>query len=467
MIPTPTLHSLHADKVTDDPAIQAAINTILERLSEHQSDLKAGAPVPELAESYQARLDQFAQDRGGATFFPYLGSGFGRGALVELGDGRVVYDLITGIGAFPAGHGDPRIGRAQLNAALQDLVIQGNLQQNGDSAEFVRLLVDQAGKGNSGLKHCFLANTGVMAGENSLKIAFQKHAPAHRVLAFEGCFAGRTITFSHITDKPAFREGLPENLCVDYLPFFDPADPEGSTARALSQLQSHLKRHPGQYACMMFELVQGEGGFKVGQRAFFEALMHCCKAHEVAVLIDEVQTFARTPELFAFQYFGLEAYVDVVWIGKASQACATLYSEAYKPRPGLLSQTFTASTSAIAAGQVVVSDLLNGNYYGANGRLNQMHRRFVSCIESANTKLGNRLHGSFGVGGMWAFTLDEGAPARTKAFIQHLFEHGVMSFMAGSAPARVRFLPPILAITNEDMDAVFERIIAAVESFSD
>jgi 4-aminobutyrate aminotransferase-like enzyme len=327
------------------------------------------------------------------------------------------------------------------------------------------LLVDQASKGESRLEHCFLSTTGVMAGENSLKIAFQKHAPAHRVLAFEGCFAGRTITFSHITDKPAFREGLPENLCVDYIPFFDPCDPGGSTQRALDLLKANLKRHPKQYACMMFELVQGEGGFNVGQKAFFEALMTCCRQHEVAVLIDEVQTFARTPELFAFQYFGLEALVDVVWIGKASQACAMLYTADYKPRPGLLSQTFTASTSAIVAGQVIVSELIEQGFYGEGGQLNRLHARFTECIEKVNTQVGRRMHGPFGIGAMWAFTLDEGDATRTKAFIQHLFDHGVMSFMAGAAPARVRFLPPFLSITDEDIDEVFKRITQAVESF--
>lgn len=460
-----TLPKLHADAVAQDGEIQAAIDTILQRLQMHQDGLEASEADPDLSDDYEARLAQFGRDRGGATFFPYLGSGLGRGALVELGDGRVVYDLITGIGAFPAGHGDPRIVQAQLEASLQDLVIQGNLQQNSDSADFVRLLVDQAGKNGSRLEHCFLSNTGVMAGENSLKLAFQKHAPAHRVLAFEGCFAGRTITFSHITDKPAFRDGLPENLSVDYIPFFDPLDPDGSTLRALETLKANLKRHPGQYACMMFELIQGEGGFNVGQKAFFESLMGCCREHGVAVLVDEVQTFARTPELFAFQYFGLEALVDVVWIGKASQACAMLYSADYKPRPGLLSQTFTSSTSAIAAGHVIVRELIDGGYYGEGGKLDRLHTRFVESIEKANTEFGGRLRGPYGIGGMWAFTLDSGEPSRTKAFVQHLFDHGVMSFMAGSSPARVRFLPPILSITEEDIDQVFSRIVEAIQTF--
>ena len=456
---------LTATGFQQDPVVNEALNTIVERLEIAQNGFSPRSTQIEFADAYAEELDAFARNRGGATFFPYLGSGFGRGPLVELKDGRVIYDLITGIGAFPAGHCDPRIVRSQLEAALSDLVIQGNLQQNAESARFIDLLTKQATRNGSGLEHCFLSSTGVMAGENALKIAFQKNAPAHRVIAFEGCFAGRTITFSHITDKPAFRDGLPENLFVDYVPFFDPNDPDGSTERAVTVLNSYLKRHPGQYAAMLFELVQGEGGFNVGTQTFFQALMQCCRDAGVAVLVDEVQTFARTPELFAFQYFGLEQLVDVVWIGKASQACATLFTSAFKPRPGLLSQTFTASTSALVAGKRIIESLLEENYYGADGKLVELHQRFVEGVESLNAKYGNRLSGPYGIGGMWAFTLDEGAPAKTRDFIHHLFNHGVMSFMAGSSPARVRFLPPFLSITEADIVEVFVRLENALESF--
>jgi 4-aminobutyrate aminotransferase-like enzyme len=380
-------------------------------------------------------------------------------------DGRVLYDMITGIGAFPAGHGHPDIVRAQLQAALSDLVIQGNLQQNADSAAFTELLVREACRDGADLKHCFLCTTGVMSGENSLKIALQKNAPAHRVLAFENCFAGRTISFSQITDKPAFREGLPECLAVDYIPFFDPKNPEASTAAALSALRTHLQRHPGQYAAMFFELVQGEGGFNLGEKAFFESLMHTCRDAGVAVLVDEVQTFARTTRLFAYQHFGLDELVDVVWIGKASQVCATLYRSEFKPRPGLLSQTFTGTTSALAAGKIVIETALRNDFYGQSGRLAQLHEAFVQAVASINEVCGDRLRGPYGIGGMWAFTLDCGEPSQTKAFIHHLFEHGVMAFSAGKSPARVRFLPPFLALTDADLKAIFARLEKAVTAF--
>jgi 4-aminobutyrate aminotransferase-like enzyme len=457
--------SLQADQFKGSPKVRHAIDTILGELGAAQVNLAPREADSALESAYSESLQRFADARGGGLFFPYIGSGIGRGPLVELANGQVVYDMITGIGAFPAGHSDPRIMRAQLEAALSDLVIQGNLQQNRESAQFVETLVKAASAQGAELKHCFLSTTGVMAGENSLKIALQKHAPAHRVLAFENCFAGRTIAFSQITDKPAFRDGLPENMAVDYVPFYDVSDPVGSTERALKTLKTHLSRHPGQYAAMFFELIQGEGGFNVGSTEFFKALMTCCREAGVAVLVDEVQTFARTESLFAFQHFGLDALVDVVWIGKASQVCATLYRPEYKPRPGLLSQTFTGSTAALRAGQVIIDTLLTESYYGADGRLAKLHCMFVNAIQSISDRTGGRLKGPYGIGAMWAFTLDAGDPAATKAFIQHLFQHGVLSFVAGKQPAKVRFLPPFLALTDADLDAVFTRIEAALNSF--
>ena len=48
----------------------------------------------------------------------------------------------------------------------------------------------------------------------------------------------------------------------------------------------------------------------------FVYLLEECKKHNIAVIIDEVQSFMRTKELFAFQYFNRDKHVDFVNIGK-------------------------------------------------------------------------------------------------------------------------------------------------------
>ena len=171
-----------------------------------------------------------------------------------------------------------------------------------------RALLRHAGKR---LRHVWLSISGAIANENALKMLLQKQHPADRILAFEGNFAGRTTTLAEQTDKAAYREGLPLRGNVLLVPFFDAAHPD-PIGRSLAALDAHLRRHPAQIAAMCFELVQGEGGIRTAPREFFAALMQRCRAAGIAVWVDEVQTFARTGELFAFRTLGLEEWVDVV-----------------------------------------------------------------------------------------------------------------------------------------------------------
>ncbi|MCB1135939.1 MAG: aminotransferase class III-fold pyridoxal phosphate-dependent enzyme, partial [Chlamydiia bacterium] len=311
---------LLAEKLKNDPRVLDAKRLLLAAVADAQSQIQSPKEAHgQLKADYQSTLDTFASDRGGQLFFPYLGSGIGNGCLVELADGSIKYDMICGIGPHYWGHSHPDIISAEVDACISDVVMQGHLQQNTDAAQLCHLLTSSSGK-----DHCFLTTTGVMANENALKIAFQKRNPAYRILAFDHCFAGRTVAVSQITDKPGYRKGLPPTLHVDYFPFYDYRDPKGSTARAVARLKEHIGRHPGEHAAMIFELIQGEGGFYPGTRDFFVALMDVLKEHGITIIDDEVQAFGRTSKLYAFQHFGLEDYVDIVTIGKLSQVCATL-----------------------------------------------------------------------------------------------------------------------------------------------
>lgn len=439
-----------ADGLFSDERIKEAKKLLIEAVKSHQAKLTGVKPPnPALKVSYDELLAKFANYRAANLWFPYLGSGIGNGSLVELLDGSVKYDFICGIGPHFFGHSHPDVIASGIDAAISNTVMQGHLQQNGDSVEITEFLINQ-----SKMPHCFLTNAGAMANENALKIAFQKNFPASRVLAFERCFVGRTLAVTQITDKAAFREGLPPTLAVDYVPFFDPERPQESTKEAVNALKKYIYRYPKQHAIMCFELIQGEGGFYSGTKEFYISLMTILKENNIAVFDDEVQSFSRTTELFACHYFGLEKYVDIISIGKSSQLCATLFSEDYKPRPGLLSQTFTASTSAIRASLTMLKGLVDGGYYGSDGRIAKIHRYFVDKLEDIAKRHPHLIKGPYGTGCMIAFTPLSGEVKTTTKFVLDLFENGVMSFIAGGNPTRVRFLVPAGAVTFADIDAV-------------
>lgn len=449
-----------AEKMQQDPVLQDAIQTILNQLSQHQQTMDDIRPAdPHLVQDYQKTLDDFSTLRGGKLFFPYLASGIGNGPLVELADGSVKYDYTCGIGVHLMGHSHPRIVEASLNASLEDVVMQGNIQQNHSSYELTKRLIQLAQRQGSNLSHCFLSSSGVMAGENALKMALQKKSPASRVIAFERCFAGRSITFSQINDKPNFRQGLPTTLHVDYVPFFDESDPEGSTQRSLDTLSAHFKRYPGQHAAMIFELIQGEGGFYPGTSEYHRALMQLCKDNDVAVLVDEVQTFARTLQPFAFQYFELDDLVDIAWLGKAAQVCATLFSSDFAPKPGLIAQTYTSSSTAIAASLATLDELEQGGYFGENGKTAKLHNTFRQGLEAIAERHPLLLQGPWGIGAMTGCTPLQGDSVKVLALLRSLYDKGIIAFIAGANPMRMRFLLPIGALKEchiNDTLGIFE-----------
>ncbi len=441
---------LAADALHTDPRVRKAKQLLQEAVNEHKSRLTGVRPAdPNLAADYSAMLADFGQLRSGKLWYPYVGSGIGNGCLVELADGSVKYDMIGGIGVHYFGHNHPDIISSSIDGALDDTILQGHLMQNRESYQLCKKLTSL-----SGLDHCFLTTSGVMANENALKMAFQKRNPAHRVLAFNRNFSGRTITLAQVTDKPTYRAGLPAALHVDYLPFYDPARPNESTAETVRVLKEIFKRYPGQHAAIIMELVQGEGGFYPGSPEFFKTVCKMVKEQGIYVIMDEVQTFGRTPRLFAFQHFGLEQYADLVTIGKLSQTCATLFKTELKPQAGLLSQTFTSTTVAIRGALTIIDQLVEGNYFGERGRLNQIQARFARRLQEAHDRHPDLISGPYGIGAMVAFTPYGGDNAKVSDYTHRLFQAGVIGFTTGTEPTRVRFLVPALVITDDDIDAV-------------
>ncbi len=455
------------------PALRAAIDAAVGEVGKHSAKITDVRPArEELKVGYDALLKEAADVRGRGLLYPYLGSGVGNGALVELLDGSVKWDMITGIGVHFFGHSDPETIRASMLGAAEDTLQHGNLLSGNGPYEFARVLLDEAKKG-SRLKYCFATTSGCMANENAIKICYQKHAPASRVIAFKDCFMGRSVTMSQIGDAAANRIGIPLSTQIDYMPFYDEAaakrmsagDVSGKTRlidAAVARLREYVERYPKQHACFIFELVQGEGGFNTAPREFFTALMDVCKASSIAVWDDEIQSFGRTESMFAYDALGLGAYVDVFCVGKMTQVCATLYTEEYNPGPGLLSGTFTSSGPAFRIGTSVLQRLREGQYYGPNGQFARQHGLFAQHVRNLAAKHPEWFPSSpdvadivGGTGGMMRFTPFGGKKDKVTKLCKHLFDAGVLVFYCGHGPYHIRMLPPMPVFKDADWPRVF------------
>jgi 4-aminobutyrate aminotransferase/(S)-3-amino-2-methylpropionate transaminase len=428
----------------DAPAVREAAAALVAAVAE-EACARALPPA-----AYARALGRLERLRGRALPLPILLGGGGRGARVRLADGTWRLDFAGGLGVYAFGHADRDLLEAAVAAAAADTVFQGHLAPGPEYLRLSEALLRHAGPR---LPHVWLSLSGAMANENALKLLFQKHAPADRIVAFERGFAGRTTTLAELTDKPAYREGLPLRGNVLLVPFYDPGatDPIG---RSLAALDGHLRRHPGRVAAMLFELVQGEGGFHTAPPEFFAALMERCRAAQVGIWIDEVQTFARTGELFAFRTLGLDDWPDVVTVGKALQGSAVLFSRAYNPRPGLVAGTFAGSTVGMAVGARILERLEGEGYLGPEGRVAVLGRRLERRFESLEKRLPRAMGPRSGLGAMQAFVPFDGSEEAVQAAVRAAFDEGLLVWSAGHAPGKIRLLLPV-NVTDEELEAGF------------
>lgn len=423
--------------------IKSLIQELSNEVQKINSNLKTVSPATaESADQGKVMMEKIANLRGRPLHYPFIGTGAGRGPFVEVEDGSVKLDLINGIGIHLFGHGHPKVMEAAIQGALSDIVMQGNLEPNREYVQMTEKLVRLASK-KSRLKYAWLTTCGAMANENALKMARQKKSPARKILAFKNAFAGRSTMMAEITDNPGFKQGLPEYNEVLRLPFYDRNVPNSSEV-TLNALKEHISKNENDISCFVFEPMLGEGGYMPAPREFFIPLLELCRQKGIVIWLDEVQTFTRTGEMFAFEKLGLGEYVDLCTIAKTAQIGATLYTEELNPKPGLISGTFSGSTVSLKAGMVMLDMIENDGYLGEAGRIQKIHHRMVEGL----SKLGKD---ACGMGLMIGFTPFDGKKEQVDSFLKKLYANGVIAFSCGKDPVRARFLVPA-CITDQEID---------------
>ncbi len=430
--------------------IEESLNQLFSAIFLEQRKIDQIRPAQEEKKELMHKLIQeYAELKGTALIYDYMASGRGHGPFTELLDGSVKMNLIGSMGVNLLGHSHPLYIKAHLEAATSDTFTCGNLLSYPDALEFSRNLIRAVS--GSRLKHFWYACSGSMANDTALKMIWQKMAPKRKIIAFERAFAGRTIAQQNVTHNKAYSEGMPELIDVFHLPYFDLNDPAQATEKTLKTLNELYAKEGDTFAALTIELIQGEAGFIWGTREYYKAIFDWAKSKGILIWVDEIQTFARTENLFAFQMFGLEEYVDVVTIGKALQICGTLYTHEMNPKPGLIGGTFNASLASIKVANKILHFLLEGPFYGKEGRMATLGQEFIKRFAQLKTK---KIHTARGIGAMVSFEVGDSSAENTKKFLKRLFENGIIAYSAGKNPTRIRFLLPI-ALTPEHIENAF------------
>lgn len=448
-----------AELFLSHPKFQQGLDLILEALVELQTEATTLD-----GESYTQQLQRVARLRGRPLFFPYLGSGIGKGAKVRTADGRWLLDCAIGIGVHFFGHSHPALVLAAVTAAASDVVMQGNLQANNEYGDLLEILLKHSAPQ---LAHGWLSLPGTEANENALKLIRHHQHPARDIIAFRRCFHGRTTTMAEITDRPDYRKGQPTRERVFYLPFYEPDDPE-SSGKTLTALREALDQHPGEIAACVFELVQGEAGFRVAPREFFIPLMETLKERGVTIWVDEIQTFGRTGELFAFQRFDLTEYVDVVTIGKLLQNSALLFREEYQPDPALISGTFAGTTVGMAVGRCIVEKLVQENYLGPHGHIAELEQHAREGLTRLQQRHPNFVRSFSGIGAMWSLEPVRASLADIKMLLHECYRNGLILYYSGFGddPHRLRMFLPGGVLTVDELNEALEILRFSMERLS-
>ena len=444
-------------QLSENQSIQKMIQELSQKYIQQCAGLtEIQAAIPAATERFKGMIQQIGTQRGRPLHYPFIGTGAGRGPFVELEDGSVKLDLINGIGIHLFGHGHPRVIEAALRGAMSDVIMQGNLEPNKEYIQFTDKMVRWASE-KSRLKHAWLATCGTMANENALKMVRQKNSPARMILAFKNAFAGRSTMMAEVTDNPGFKQGLPDYNEILRLSFYDKKNSQ-STEKTLSELKEHITRHEKNISCFVFEPMLGEGGYQPAPREFFIPLLEFCKSKGIAIWADEVQTFCRTGEFFAFETLNIGQYVDIVTIAKTAQLGATLYTEEFNPKPGLISGTFSGSTVSMTTGMTMLEMLKNEGYLGPQGRIQKIHKKFIDGLNKLNVgSCQGKVQDAGGLGLMIAFTPFDGKKEQVDVFLKKLFHNGVIAFNCGKDPMRARFLVPAI-IQDQEIDLALQVI---------
>lgn len=405
---------------------------------------------------------QAATPRGVAVFGDFYISHAKNSEFWDI-EGRRFIDFAGGIAVLNTGHVHPKV-QAAIAAQLQRFT--HTCYQVVPYAEYVSLAERiNAIVPISGPAKTAFFSTGAEAVENAIKIA-RSYTKRSGVIAFGGAFHGRSLFAVALTGKvqpykAGFGPFAPE---IYHAPFPCHCASLDETKHAIEQLFK-CDIEPSRVAAIIFEPVQGEGGFNPIQKEAVQWLRKLCDDHGILLIADEVQTgFARTGKMFAMEHYGVKP--DIMTLAKSMAGGTTLSAVVGRadvmdaPNPGGLGGTYAGNPLAVAAAHAVLDVMAEEKLAD---RANVLGEKLLGRLKAAaaqNPKMGDVR----GLGAMVAcdfVNADSGAPDAdlAKQIQQAALKKGLLLLTCGVYGNVIRFLFPLTI-----QDAVFEEALGILDS---
>jgi 4-aminobutyrate aminotransferase/(S)-3-amino-2-methylpropionate transaminase len=386
-----------------------------------------------------------------AITFP-IAAAHARGATLTDVDGNTFVDFAGGVGCLNVGHAHPHVVQAAQEQLERFSHTDFTVVPYEVYATLSERLLRLAPLGGPAKAAFF--NAGTEAVENAVKFA-RAFTGRSAVIAFDGAFHGRTYLSLALTSKTRpYKEGLGPFAPEVYRVPFNDVD---AIRRAFQTLVA-----PEDLAAIVFEPVQGEGGFIPATQEFVAGVRELCDEHGIVMVCDEVQTgFARTGRFFAIEHFGIAP--DLITVAKSIAMGIPLSGVLGKaaimdaPQEGGVGGTYVGNPVAQAAALAVLDVIEDEGLVERSAALGETIRsRMLSWQQRWQAIRDIR-----GLGSMLAIELPDADVA--SAVVQAAFQRGLLLLKAGVTGNAIRVLVP-LVIADAELDEALDAWEQALES---
>jgi ornithine--oxo-acid transaminase len=389
--------------------------------------------------------------RFGASNYSPLPVVLTRGEGVWLWDdeGRRYLDMLSAYSAVSFGYGHPKL-LAALTEQAQRLAVTSRAFHTDVLPPFLAKLCEI-----TGMDRALPMSTGAEGVETALKCARKwayevKKVPADQseIIVCAGNFHGRTTTIVGFSSEAQYRNGFgPYSGGFKHVPFGD--------AKALEAAIT------ANTAAFLVEPIQGEAGIVVPPEGYLTEAARICKAHNVLLIVDEVQTgLGRTGKVLAVHHEGVKP--DGIILGKGlgggllpvSAFCAR-ESVMGVFKPGDHGSTFGGNALGAAVGLAAINVLIDEKL---SERAATMGAYLLKRLQAISSPVVTEVRGK---GLLIGLELDPKAVS-ARQFVETLLKHGVLSKDTHGTVAR--FAPPLI-VDREQLDWAVARIQDALREY--
>jgi 4-aminobutyrate aminotransferase len=379
----------------------------------------------------------------------------GRGAMVEDVDGNVFLDFAAGIAVVSTGHCHPKVVEAIQKQAAELIHIScTDFYYQGLVTLAERLAAVAPGKE---AKKVYFGNSGTEAIEAAIKLA-RYHTRRDKIIAFHGCFHGRTLGALSLTaSKAVQRKGFGALLAgVFHIPYPNSYRcPHGNPSPCTCvESATYLEREifkrlvdPEEVAAIFIEPIQGEGGYVPAPKEFLVELQSICRKHGILLVCDEVQSgMGRTGKWWAGDHAVIEP--DILCVAKGIASGMPLSAMIARAslmdwKPGAHASTFGGNPVCIAA-SLATMDLLESQYIENARRVGEFlmgrmagwpgRHRIVGDVRGKGLMIGVEI--------VRDQKTKERAGDLREAIVDLAFEKGLL--LLGAGENTIRVAPPLL-----------------------